>query len=99
MKQLKKILKKMNEYYRIAGGKGRQKVNLDTDDLVWLHLRIDIFLELRKSKIIQKVACPFKIIERIGGLELELLWTSTLATRTKLALGVLLYLDTLFGLL
>ena len=34
-----------------------------------------------------------------GGLELELLWASTLVTPTELALDILLYLDTFFGLL
>ena len=33
-----------------------------------------------------------------GGLKLELLWASTLATQTELALDLLLYLDTFFGL-
>jgi hypothetical protein len=34
-----------------------------------------------------------------GGLELELFWVSTLATRSELVLGLLIYLDTLDGLL
>jgi tetrahydromethanopterin S-methyltransferase subunit E len=34
-----------------------------------------------------------------GGLDLDLFWASTFATRTELALGLLLYLDTLAGLL
>jgi hypothetical protein len=34
-----------------------------------------------------------------GGLELELFWASTLTTQTELALGLLLYMDTIAGLL
>ena len=43
----------------IAGSKGRKKASLDIDDLVRLHLRIDRFLELRKSKIMQKSCLSF----------------------------------------
>jgi hypothetical protein len=60
----------MNEKYRIAGSKGRKEVNLDVGDLVWLHLSKDIFLELRKSKLMPRAAGPFKIIENAYKLEL-----------------------------
>jgi translation initiation factor IF-1 len=33
-----------NEKYRIAGSKGRNKVKLESGDLVWLHLRKNDFL-------------------------------------------------------
>jgi hypothetical protein len=35
-------------------------------DLVWLHLRKDIFLELRKSKLMPRGAGPYKILEKIN---------------------------------
>jgi hypothetical protein len=34
--------------------------------LVWLHLRKDRFPELRKSKLMPRVAGPYKIIEKIN---------------------------------
>jgi hypothetical protein len=59
-------IEKMNEKYRIAGSKGRKDVQLAPGDLVWLHLRKDRFLELRKSKLMPRVDGPFKIIEKIN---------------------------------
>jgi hypothetical protein len=44
-------IEKMNEKYRIATSKGRKEVKLKLGDLVWLHLRKERFLELRKSKL------------------------------------------------
>ena len=35
-------------------------------DLVWLHLRKDRFPELRKSKLMPRVAGPYKILEKIN---------------------------------
>ena len=58
-------IEKMND--RIAGSKGRKEIKLEPDDLVWLHLRKDRFPELRKSKLMSRVAGPYKIIEKING--------------------------------
>jgi hypothetical protein len=59
-------IKKMNEKYRIAASKGRKEVKLEPSDLVWLHLRKEQFLELRKSKLMSRVAGPFKILAKIN---------------------------------
>ena len=56
----------MNEKYRIVGSKGRKEIKLEPSDLVWLHLRKDRFLELRKSKLMPRAAGPYKIIEKIN---------------------------------
>jgi translation initiation factor IF-1 len=58
-------IEKMNEKYRIAASKGRKEVKLKPGDLVWLHLRKERFPELRKSKLISRVADPFKILAKI----------------------------------
>ncbi|WVZ97260.1 hypothetical protein U9M48_042809 [Paspalum notatum var. saurae] len=44
----------MNERYRDAGNKGRKEINLEPDDLVWLHLWKDRFPDLRKSKLMPR---------------------------------------------
>jgi hypothetical protein len=59
-------IEKMNEKYRIAASKGRKEVKLELGDLVWFHLRKDRFPDLRKSKLIPRVAGPFKILEKIN---------------------------------
>jgi hypothetical protein len=57
---------KMNEKYRIVASKGRKEVKLELGDLVWLHLRKERFSELRKSKLMSRVAGPFKILTKIN---------------------------------
>jgi hypothetical protein len=59
-------LRKKNEKYRIAASKDRKEVKLKPGDLVWLHLRKEQFLELRKSKLMSRVAGPFKILAKIN---------------------------------
>jgi translation initiation factor IF-1 len=56
----------MNEKYRIAASNGRKKVKLEPGDLVWLHLRKERFLELRKSKLMSCATGPFKILTKIN---------------------------------
>jgi hypothetical protein len=56
----------MNERYRIAASKGRKEVKLEPGDLVWVHLRKDRFSNLRKSKLMPRVAGPFKVLEKIN---------------------------------
>ncbi|WVZ70741.1 hypothetical protein U9M48_019384 [Paspalum notatum var. saurae] len=65
-KTTKDNIEKMNERYREASNKGRKKIDLEPGDLVWLHLRKDRFLDLRKSKLIPRADGPFKIIEKIN---------------------------------
>jgi hypothetical protein len=55
----------MNAKYRIAGSKGRNEVKLEPGDLVWVNLRNDRFLDLRKSKLMSCVAGPYKVIAKI----------------------------------
>jgi hypothetical protein len=59
-------IEKMNEKYRIAASKCRKEVNLESSDLVWLHLRKERFLELRKSKLMSRAAGPLKILAKIN---------------------------------
>jgi hypothetical protein len=59
-------IEKINEKYRIAASKGRKEVKLEPGDFVWLHLRKERFLELRKSKLMSRVAGHFKILAKIN---------------------------------
>jgi hypothetical protein len=59
-------IEKINEKYRIAASKGHKEVKLEPGDLVWLHLRKERFLELRKSKLMSHAAGPFKILTKIN---------------------------------
>jgi hypothetical protein len=59
-------IEKINEKYRIASSKGHKEVKLEPDDLVWLHLRKEQFPELRKSKLMSRVAGPFKILAKFN---------------------------------
>jgi translation initiation factor IF-1 len=59
-------IEKMNEKYRIAASKGRKEVKLEPGDLVWVHLRKDRFLDLRKSKLMPRATGSFKVLEKIN---------------------------------
>jgi hypothetical protein len=59
-------IEKMNEKYRIAANKGRKEVKLEPGDLVWMHLRKERFLGLRKSKLMSRATDPFKILAKIN---------------------------------
>jgi hypothetical protein len=59
-------IEKMNEKYHIAAIKGCNEVKFEPGDLVWLHLRKERFLELRKSILMSHVAGPFKILAKIN---------------------------------
>jgi hypothetical protein len=59
-------IEKMNDKYRIVASKGCKEVKLEPGDLVWLHLRKERFSELRKSKLMSRVAGPFKILAKIN---------------------------------
>jgi hypothetical protein len=62
----KENIEKMTEKYKLAGSQGRKAVKLEPGDLVWLHLRKDRFLDLRKSKLMPRAAGPYKILEKIN---------------------------------
>jgi hypothetical protein len=59
-------IEKMNENYCIAASNGRKEVKLEPGDLVWVHLRKERFLELKKSKLMSRAAGPFKILAKIN---------------------------------
>jgi hypothetical protein len=59
-------IEKMNEKYHITASKGHKEVKLEPDDLVWLHLRKEQFLKLRKSKLMSRAVGPFKILAKIN---------------------------------
>jgi hypothetical protein len=71
-------IEKMNEKYCIAASQGRKEVKLEPGDLVWLHLRKERFLELRKSKLMSCAAGPFKILSKIMHINLSSLLSSGL---------------------
>ena len=62
----KENIEHMNAKYKFAGDKGRKELIFEPRDLVWLHLRKDRFPELRKSKLMPRVAGPFKVLEKIN---------------------------------
>jgi hypothetical protein len=62
----KENIKRMNAKYKVAGDKGRKHIVFDVGDLVWLHLRKDHFPDLRKSKLMSRVAGPLKVLEKIN---------------------------------
>jgi len=43
-----------------------EKNKVESGDLIWLHLRKDRFLELRKSKLMPRATGPYKVIEKIN---------------------------------
>jgi len=44
-------IENMNEKYKITGSQGRKEITFEPEDLVWLHLRKDMFPNLRKIKV------------------------------------------------
>jgi hypothetical protein len=39
---------------------------LEPGDLVWVHLRKDRFLDLRKSKLMPRAVGPYKVLAKIN---------------------------------
>ena len=62
----KENIERMNAKYKLLGYKGRKHVVFAPGDLVWLHLRKDMFPELRKSKLMPRVDGPFKVLDKIN---------------------------------
>jgi hypothetical protein len=56
----------MNSKYNLAGDKGRKQLIFEPGELVWLHLRKNRFLALRKSKLMTRADGLFKVLERIN---------------------------------
>jgi hypothetical protein len=82
----KENIKCMNAKYKSAGDKGRRKMIFEPRDLVWLHLRKDRFLELRKSKLMPRVARPFKVLQRINEMHISLIFLQILGLVPHLTL-------------
>jgi hypothetical protein len=62
----KENIERMNTKYKFSGDKGRKQLDFEPGDLVWLHLRKERFLDLRKSKLMPRADDPFKVLENIN---------------------------------
>jgi hypothetical protein len=62
----KENIERMNAKYKISGDKGRKQLNFEPGDLVWLHLRIEWFPDLRKYKLMPRVEGSFKVLKKIN---------------------------------
>jgi hypothetical protein len=62
----KEDIEHMNVKYKISGDKGRKQLVFEPGELVWLHLRKELFLDLRKSKLMPRVDGPFKVLKKIN---------------------------------
>jgi hypothetical protein len=62
----KENIERMNSKYNLAGDKDRKQLIFEPGELVWLHLRKDMFLALRKSKLMPRADGLFKVLERIN---------------------------------
>ena len=60
----KENIERVNAKYKLDGDKGRKHVVFAPEDLVWLHLRKDRFLDLHKSKLMPCADGPFKVLEK-----------------------------------
>jgi hypothetical protein len=56
----------MNIKYNLSGDKGRKNLKFEPRYLVWLHLRKERFLELRKSKLLPRADGPFEVLEKVN---------------------------------
>ena len=63
MLQLKRTLKRLLRNIELLVVK---EVKLEPGDLVWLHLRKERFLDLRKSNLMPRATGPYKILEKIN---------------------------------
>ncbi|RDX86285.1 hypothetical protein CR513_32400, partial [Mucuna pruriens] len=59
-------MEKKGEQYAKTTNKGSKEVLFKEEDLVWVHLRKEQFLQLRKSKLLRRRDDPFKIIKKIN---------------------------------
>jgi hypothetical protein len=55
-----------NAKYQVVGSKGKKHVTIESGDMVWLHLRKDRFPTLHHSKLMPRVAGPFKVLAKIN---------------------------------
>jgi hypothetical protein len=61
----KENIEHMNAKYKISGDKGRNQLDFEPGDLVWLHLRKERFFDLRRSKLMPRADGPFNVLEKI----------------------------------
>ncbi|RDX87192.1 hypothetical protein CR513_31373, partial [Mucuna pruriens] len=59
-------MEKKEEKYVENANKGRKEILFKEGDLVWMHLRKESFLHLRKSKLLPRGDDPFKILKKIN---------------------------------
>jgi hypothetical protein len=70
----KENIEHMNAKYKISGDKCRKQLDFDPGDLVWLHLRIEQFPDMRRSKLMPRPDGPFKVLEKINENAYNLDW-------------------------
>ncbi|RDX95792.1 hypothetical protein CR513_21634, partial [Mucuna pruriens] len=59
-------MEKKGEQYDMQANKGKKENIFKEGDLVWVHLRKERFLHLRKSKFLPRGDEPFQIVEKIN---------------------------------
>ena len=64
--QTKQEIEKKSKYNDAKANKNRKRVTFQPRDLVWVHLRKDRFQEKRKSKLLPRGDCPFKVFAKIN---------------------------------
>ena len=57
---------KKNEKYSKQVNKHRKPVAFKEGDLVWIHLRKELFPSKRSSKLMPRANGPFRVLQRIG---------------------------------
>jgi hypothetical protein len=62
----KENIERMNAKYKISCDKGIKQLDLESGDLVWLHLRKEQYPDLIKSKLMSRANGPFKVLEKIN---------------------------------
>jgi hypothetical protein len=77
-KTTKENIERMNAKYKLAGSQGKKHIVFEPGDLVWLHLRKDHFLDLRKSKLMPRADEPFKAIDRVNDNAYKLIFLQNL---------------------
>ena len=64
--QTKQNIAAISAKNQVVGSKGRKLVTVEPDDMIWLHLRKDRFPTLRRSKLMPRVAGPFKVLTKFN---------------------------------
>jgi hypothetical protein len=64
--ETRKNIEKKSAQYAKQANKGKKKVTFQPGDLVWLHLRKDLFPQQRKSKLSPRGDGPFKVIQKVN---------------------------------